>query len=263
MRKKFSLLGILILALILSGCAANKSGTPEVDVPEIGTQAPALTLPSTAPLPEDIDPSAEEDTDGEYVDPALAQEVAAGASTSSPYAGATPILMDPIDMPTPTKAPPLTFTYATYTANSLGLTFESVAGYTVDETDSYSYVLTEPAATVKDNYPATVTLSIRPVNTGYAAKEIPADLKQTLSDLGKNYQRWEPSNNASRSLMNAQGYYANYRGVMADGTIVRGRVHMALLPGNRLLTLHISNPANFNTDYENVYAQIRKTIKML
>lgn len=264
MKKKLSLLALFIAVVLLSGCGSKKADTTEVSLPEIGTQPPALTLPSTEPLPEDIDPASEEDKDREYVDPSLAQSVAANApTTQSPYAGATPIPMDPIDMPTPTKAPPLTFTYASYTANNLGLTFESVAGYTVDESDGYTYVLTEPESSVKDNYPTTITLTIRPVNANYKAKDIPADLKQTLSDLGKGYQRWEPSNTAARSLMNAQGYYANYRGVMADGTVVRGRVHMAVLPGGRLLVLHISNPANFNTDYENVYAQIRKTLKML
>ena len=46
----------------------------------------------------------------------------------------------------PPNAPsPLTFTYAPYTATGLGLTFESVAGYTIDDSTPNTYILTEPS----------------------------------------------------------------------------------------------------------------------
>lgn len=266
MSRKSYLVCLLAAALLLSGCGAKAPEDKATGDAAIIEQVPALQLPSTAPLPEGIDPSAEEDTDAEYVDQSLGMAALANVTDapSQIYAGATPIPLDPIDLPTPTKAPPLTFTYASYTANALGLTFDSVAGYSIDESDSGTYILTEPAESVKDNYPVTITLSMRPVMNTYKATDIPTDLKQMLADLGSvNYKTWQPSGNASRPLMNAKGYFANYRGILTDGTIVRGRVHMALLPGSRLLTLHISNPANFNTDYDNVYSQIRKTLRML
>jgi hypothetical protein len=49
---------------------------------------------------------------------------------------------------------------------------------------------------------------------------------------------------------------------MFDGTIVRGRVHMALLDG-RLLTMHVSCPGWYNTDYMTVYTHIRDTLKAI
>lgn len=158
----------------------------------------------------------------------------------------------------------MAFTYASYTANKLSLTFESVAGYIVDDSDTSSFKLTEPSELVKDKVPVEILLSIRPVNNSYKAADIPADLRASLKDMGQvNFQRWEPSGTAARTLMNAPGHYANYRGVRTDGSVLRGRIHMALLPNNRLLTLQITNPANYNTDYENVYGQIRKTLKTL
>ena len=62
-------------------------------------------------LPEGYDPSKEEDQDREYVDSALAEQAA------MQYAGATPILINPIDMPTATPRPPLAFSFAPYTAS--------------------------------------------------------------------------------------------------------------------------------------------------
>ena len=54
-------------------------------------------------------------------------EVTAAPTMQSEYAGATPVLIDPIDKPTPTPLPTLTFTYAKYEATALGLTFEAPA----------------------------------------------------------------------------------------------------------------------------------------
>ena len=66
---------------------------------------------------------------------------------------------------------------------------------------------------------------------------------------------------ANKTLMNGQGYYNNYRGVLADGTIVRGRVHMAIIGEGQLLTLHVSCPGWYNSSYMKLYDQIHGTIK--
>ena len=78
---------------------------------------------------------------------------------------------------------------------------------------------------------------------------------------GEQYENWEVMQPASKTLMEARGYYNNYRGVLADGTIVRGRVHMALLGNNQLLTLHMSCPGWYNSSYMKVFDQIRDTLK--
>ena len=268
MNRKFLLLALVLVGAVvpLTSCgnqAAQTTPTPEP--PSMFTQAPPML--TAQPLPEGIDPSAEEDVDPEYVDDVVPGAVADAGETEAPstqFAGATPVPLDPIDMPSPTPRQPLVFTYASYTAGKLGLTFESVAGYTVDDTASETYILREPQEQMRDNYPVEITITITPVVNNYAKNDIRRDLRGKLADLGKvNYQTWQPSEPAERSLLKAPGYYGNYRGVMTDGTIVRGRVHMALLPGNRLLTLHITNPANYNTDYDTVYSHIRSTLKVI
>lgn len=268
MKKLVLIAALAALVLLIAGCAPKAADKPAVSQATSPVQQPALQPVTNAPLPADIDPTAEEGEDREYIDPSLKGSVNAPVSQQQPadnqFAGATPVLLHPIDLPTPTNHPPLTFTYASYTANKLSLTFEAVAGYTVDDSDNSSYKLTEPAGMVKGNVPVVIQLSIRPVQNSYKAADIPADLRASLKEMGQvNMQRWEPSNTAARTLMNAPGHYANYRGVLMDGSVLRGRIHMALLPNNRLLTLQITNPADYNKDYENVYAQIRKTLKTL
>jgi hypothetical protein len=235
MKKSSLILCLVLAAALLTGCTGNKPDPLDTKLPAVLTQAPAMDNPTSAPLPEGLDPSAEEDVNPQYVD-----ELSSTADSAmvSQYAGATPILLDPIDMPTPTPQPPMVFTYQTYTATNLGLSFESVAGYDVDQSQPDSFILTEPASQQKDNYSVQISLIMTTVPGTYKAADIRADL-------------------------DAPGYYANYRGVRTDGTIIRGRVHMALMPNNRLLTLHVTNPAAYNTDYISVFTQIRNTLKAL
>ncbi len=289
MNRKMLLPALLLIVVVLAGCSPQEQ--PEVDIPTLGSvsaqPAPMQVNPSAEPapqgtglpvditLPEGIDPTAEEDSgdDVELIGVAAeaqaqanqsAQSSLGGNSTPSPFAGSSPIPLNPIDMPTPTPRPALSFTYETYTASRLGLTFESVAGYEVDESSGDAIVLREPASMWKDNKGVVITLSQATVSAGYTKDNVRRDLITKLSDLGQvNYSEWRPSNTAERSLMGSAGYYANYRGQLMDGTIVRGRVHMALLPGNRVLTLHIEHPAEYNEDYIGVHSHIRSTLKAI
>lgn len=280
MKRTLLLIGLLSLVLLVSGCSqkAPENNTPEP--PSIqgivgGTQAPVMESWTPVPLPEGIDPSKEEDTDGEPVEgftvpgtQGQAQPAAPAATAtrepSNQFAGATPMMLDPIDMPTAPPRQPLAFTYASYSATKLGLTFESVAGYDVDDTASDAYILRQPENQVVDGYRTTFEFTITPVQSGYQKNDIRTDLRSKLEALGgEDYRTWSPTNQSERGLMNAPGFYANYRGVKTDGTIVRGRVHMALLSGNRLLTIHMSCPAEYNTDYTTVFTHIRSTLKAL
>lgn len=266
MNKKTALLCILLTALLLaSGCGKKTQPVSAAPTVPAATQQPPMEQSATdvplpefdSSLPENYDPSSEEDP-GSFAKGSTAQ-----AAAVHTRAGATAIPIDPVDMPTPTPRPPLVFTYSKYTASALGLSFESIAGYDVDESQQGAYVLREPADLVKDNSPVEISLSMSPVQSGYKADSIKGDLVAKLKDMGSvNYEKWESTSLNRRTLLGKDGYYGNYRGVMFDGTVVRGRVHMALVDG-QLLTLHVSCPGWYNSDYMNVYARIRNTLKKL
>ncbi len=253
---------LLVLALLVTGCGGQGStATPTPPAQQSPLEEPTAD-PNTGTgadgLPEGYNP-VDEETEGEPVEGFVPEQAPAAQ-----YAGATPILLDPIDMPTGTPRPPLTFTYAAYTATGLGLTFESVAGYTVDESTPNTYILTEPIEQMKDNHQVTITFTVSPVVASYKSADARRDLLAKVQELGQvNYKSWEPTYTAERTLLDRPGYYVNYRGVLLDDTIVRGRVHMALLPGNRLLMIHISYPGWYGDDYIGVFTHIRNTIKAI
>lgn len=269
--KKLVFIALLALALVLLVGCQPKPVPPEtnVEVPAedagtVGQQSPLEQpeQPATGGiegLPEGYDPSLEE---GDNMPIAEGNYDASGVAQ---HAGATPVPLDPVDMPSPTKRPDLTFTFATYTAAKLGITFESVAGYLVDDSQADVYVLTEPIEQQKDNYSVVFTFSRSAVNANYNLNNLKTDLRTFAADLGKvNYQQWRLSDTAERTLLGKPGAYVTYRGVMYDGTIVRGRVHMALLDNNRVLSIHYTGPGEYNTDYSNtVFTRIRSTLKTI
>jgi len=268
MNKRLLFLVLVLVAALLAGCTPKPQDNT-IDLPSLpAAQAPTMVLPTTIVLPEGIDPSAEEDYgDGVEFIGAAAQSQAHSDTAelpSSSYAGSTPIPLNPIDMPTPTPRAPLSFTYALYSATRLGLSFESVAGYDIDDSTGDSYILREPQSQWKDNKGVVISLTLTSVTKNYNKTDVKKDIITKLKDLGTvNYQSWKPTNPAERNLLNAPGYYADYRGVLMDGTIIRGRIHMAILPGNKLLTLQIEHPGEYNTDYIGVYTHIRNTIKTI
>ena len=254
-----------VLAVSVSGCT---QGEPEVypeKSQEVVRQAGLgeTAQPTDAPVQEDTpdpeldyDPAAEEDD-------ALQGYYASGEYNEygvSVYAGTTPIPLDPVDMPTPTPRPDLTFTYAAYTASGLGLTFEGPMDWQVTEDTSSTFTLTDP--TTRDNVNASLSISTAPVANNYKAADAAGDLKSYLLNLQKNYTKWHTENAAKRTLMGADGYYNVYRAELYDGTIVRGLVHIALVNG-RTVTVHLQSPGWFNSSYTKAYTKLRNTLKAL
>lgn len=262
MKKHLLLTMLLLCAVLLCACSAPNDDT-NGDLP--GGQGQHSPMDSDAPtpeivvpgLPEGYDPASEEDNG------MFNANAAYDAYGNMIYAGATPIPIDPIDMPTPTARPDLTFNYGEYTASKLGLKFKSAVGYTINDNANNIYILTEPDAAVKDNHACVITLEISSITTSYTAKDIRTDLASYLEAEGSQYTKWQTWTAASKTLMKGEGYYNNYRGELADGTIVRGRVHMAKISDNQLLTLHISAPGWYNSSYMKIYDTIRDSISPL
>ena len=190
----------------------------------------------------------------------VAGNVSGGAGTAYPYAGATPIPLTPVDLPTPTPHPELTFNYATYTAGSLGLSFDCPSGWLVDESQTDVFVLTEPETQMHDGQQCIITISAEPVTANYSEKDLKKQVTQRLKEIGSvNFTVWNPSLTASRTLMDSKGVYANYTGTLANGSAVAGRSRYASA-NNMLYGVEMVYPRDYRDDYLNIFAKIRDTI---
>lgn len=183
-----------------------------------------------------------------------------GVETVYPYAGATPIPLKPVDLPTPTPHPELTFDYATYTAGSLGLSFDCPSGWLVDESQTDVFVLTEPETQMHDGQQCIITISAEPVTANYSESDLKKQVTQRLKEIGSvNFTVWNPSLTATRTLMGSNGVYANYTGTLANGVELAGRILYASA-NNKLYGVEMVYPRDYRDDYLNIFAKIRETI---
>ena len=111
---------------------------------------------------------------------------------------------------------------------------------------------------------AQLTVSILSVSSDYKLADVKTRVTDMLKEIGQyNYSQWTTTNLAERTLLKQDGYYANYRGVRTDGTIIRGRVMVALLEGNKIITVHMMVPGWFNESYMKVVDHFRDTLKTI
>ena len=182
-------------------------------------------------------------------------------ATTYAFAGATPIPLDPVDMPTPTPRGELTFAYQAYTASLLGLTVEGPVYWTVDESVDGQYTLTEPVEQMKDGQLGTLVIGATPVTKNYSQSELETEVKQRLSTIGStNFSEFNRSLTATRYLMGSKGVYANYSGTLANGVKLGGRIHVVCVD-KVLYSLQIVYPYEFKSDFEKVFAQAKDTLK--
>lgn len=268
-----------ILCLVLVVCAAlvmtackQKETFPTSPVKEEVTaeQQSEQNIFGETPVPQSLnfddgsyDPSQEEGGDEEeVVAPAAADAPTEAPTMQSEYAGATPVLIDPIDKPTPTPLPPLTFSYQKYEAKALGLTFEAPAGWLEDDSQPDTYTLTNPDPSM--DYAAQLSIRLVPVSKNYNKSELIKEVKGTLDTLGSDgFKKFERSNTAGRKFMNTDAIYANYSGTTTDNVKVAGRIIIAC-SNKTLYILHVSYPQGYTKTYvDNVYDKFRHTVKSI
>ncbi len=277
MRKKL----ILCLALLLSVALLTACGQTQEVYPN-QPRAPFTEAPQTETVQQvtNTEDSAETgsttviDWDSAAYNPASEEGgqdeelTAAAAPTPAPtmyseYAGATPVVIDPVDKPTPTPLPKLTFSYTTYEATALHLTFEGPAGWIVDDSATDTYILTNPDTSM--DYAAQATIRVVPVNKNYSKNDLIKELKGTLETLQSDgsFSSFEPSNTANRAFIDGNGVYIAYKGTLKDGRGVAGRVIVNCV-NKTLYILHCSYPRSMaDTFAESVYNKIRSTMKVV
>lgn len=181
-------------------------------------------------------------------------------ATVYPYAGSTPIPLDPVDMPSPSPHAPLDFVYVPYTA-SIGITFEGPAGWEPDESVNEQFILREPESQIKDKQQAILTIYAIPVTSNYSEANLKTEVQDRLKTISStNFDVWSPSLTATRHLMGGKGVYANYSGTMANGIKVGGRIHCTCID-KVLYCIEIVYPLAYKDDYLEVFSKMRSTIK--
>ena len=207
------------------------------------------------------DPTSEEGGQGESVS---AYAPTAAPLMQSEYAGATPVRIDPVDKPTPTPLPTLTFSYTEYQAANMHLSFEGPAGWMVNDSAVDSYTLTNPDPSM--DYEAKVEIRTVAVGKDYTQKELIAEVKAQSDAIRSagNFESYDPSDTAARFFIDGNGVYMAYKGILNNGqeTGVAGRIIVNTV-NKTLYILHVSYPRGLaDTFAEGVYNKIRHSMKL-
>lgn len=275
MKKRMLLVLVLIVCAVALCACQDQGGTKYTPVEQGGNTAVQNTAQpqqnlwgNPAPAADDIDfddgsydPTSEEGR-GEDLPDFVVQDVQTPAPTvRGEYAGATPVVIDPFDKPTPTPVPPLSFTFQTYDATKLRLAFDAPVGWVVDESVEGAYVLRNPDPAM--NYKAELVVTAASAGSQMSKKDMENHVEAWLDAIGEQgFKSYSPSQTASRTLMDQTGIYANYTATTADGVRIAGRIHVTCV--NKVMyTVHISYPAEYTDTYvDNVYKKLRNTIKI-
>lgn len=285
MKRNWKLLVCLLMAmLMLTACSGKPDPEEFPDITQaIGPTATPTAVPTAVPVTEGDtvadesifkqnpyleDEFTEEDilAEEDYVDPEFGvldnfvPSAPEPTGTVYPYAGSTPIPLNPVDMPTPTPKPDLSFTYAKYIANTVGVTFEGPANWQVNETQSGVFILSEPTTQVKDGQQCIITISAEPIGSTYTQKELETHVELRLDSIGgAQFASFKPSYTATRHMMGSTGVYANYSGTLTDGTPVGGRIQYVSIDG-MLYGLEIVFPEGFRGDFIDVFGEVRSSM---
>lgn len=267
------------MLMVLAGCQEKEvfsTELPDKQAVQEAQNAPEEVMPQeqslfaaeeTAAAPVDFDdgsydPASEEDGENEPVTDIAAEVVViVTPKPEYPNTGATPVPIDPIDKPTPTPLPALTFAYQTYTAGSMHLTFEAPTGWIVDDSQPDTFILTNPDVSMA--YAASLTVRATSVNKNYGKNDLSKELKGMLdTQASSGLKNWDPSNTATRTFMNTTGVYANYKAVTADGEAIAGRIIVCCV-NKTLYSLHVTYPRGYTETYvDKVFDQFRHTVKI-
>ena len=288
-RTALVLVCLAAIALLLTGCQGQQENNLYTEVTQyIGPAATTAPVVNDAPA----DTTAAVDDNADYTETDILSEEANSeqeaadtldfdpgyvaqtslfssntlnntAATAYPYAGSSPIPLNPVDAPTPTPQAPLNFTYITYSPATVGLTFDAPAGWIADDSYNEVFTLTEPESQMKNGQLGIINVYAVPVTSNYSETQLVQEIKQRLNTIGSlNFSVWKPSLTATRYLMGSMGVYANYTGTLVTGVEVGGRIH-AVTIDNVLYCIQITYPLSYREDYMDVFAKLRETIKRI
>ena len=248
---------LLIIALMLTGCAApDPDGTDPVQEPTV-TQAPTYVAPTPEPT----------------VTPRVMEGV-----IEEPDAGATLLAIDPIDKPT---RPPIIYEpYIEVTETGVGVSFK-IPSYWVRSENANAptaIVYQEPPNDIRSGtgVPSLIAIYMQLGTSTQTIADAEAFIDQIINSLPQEgYTNIEVSSKADNRFLGQTGRYVTYRlDSVPDesGATLRMRGRILVVPVDRkLYMVRYLCPADYNTGpdgespggYEEVYKMIRETLKEL
>ena len=266
---------ILCSALVLTACGQQQESypnQPRQDGAAEQQQAPAQqqTYPEAENTAQQInyddgsyDPASEEGGQNEQV-VASDNAVTPAPVMQSEYAGATPVKIDPVDKPTPTPLPQVTFSYANYSAANLHLAFEGPAGWMANDQAVDYYSLTNPDPSM--DYEAKIEIRTVAAGKDYTQKELINEVKAQADALRSSggFKSFDASDTAARFFIDGNGVYLAYKALLnnEEETGVAGRIIVNTV-NKTLYILHVSYPRGLaDTFAEGVYNKVRHSMKL-
>ena len=277
---KKSVLAVLMALCVVALAACGGSQQEHFDTADnpvalVSPETPVPATPTPAPVPDfdtgEYDPASEEGLSGLTAEEEAAESVevvipaATPVSINSEYAGEPPMVIDPIDKPTPSPVPSVTYAdsdFAVYDATRMRVSFEAPAGWDVDDSISDTYLLTNPDARMQ--FRGYLMLTVRGVSDSYSKSALQREVNAVLEALKGDLSDFSPSNFGSRTLMSVSGEYKDFTATL-KGTETRiwGRVQAVYHSASKsLIVLRVVAPQEYKALYKDtIYPRLRKTLK--
>ncbi|MBR1408860.1 MAG: hypothetical protein IJ573_08210 [Clostridia bacterium] len=191
------------------------------------------------------------------------------SQTTVSNAAATPVAIDPIDMPTPTPAPTPNFIYEAYQNDTMGVSFSIPYTWLLNPNTNHDTTVqfVEPKGEMMDDNGYQTRLTVEKVNRGLSqtAADARAYLETTLDTLAGGFTSFTPGNIASASIGKANGAYCYYKAEYTEGEHtyrMNGRI-MIVAQGNALYQIRITAPREWYAYYEHAFRKVRSSFKFL
>ena len=251
MKRIVVFLAVSLMALSVAQAESDTDSTFVFGPADTEAAAPEVT-PSPTPIPL-LEDNADTGFDFSQVDNPLA----------------TPVAVNPIDMPTPTPAPTPNYAYDTYTNDSMAISFDIPYTWLLNPATNQETTIqfVEPKSERMDENGYQTRLTVERFSAGLTqtASDARTRLESVITELSGMFTTFKAGDIASASIGGANGYYCYYSATYNDGTTeysMRGRL-VVVAHDKELFQIRLTAPSAWFSYYNHVYRQLRSSFKFL
>lgn len=253
MKRIVVFLAMALMAFSVAQAESEQDSTFVFGPADTETAAPELTpspTPASTPIPTD---SGDSGFDFSQVDNPLA----------------TPVAVNPIDMPPPTPTPAPNYAYETYKNDSMGISFDIpytwLLNPATNQETTIQFVEPKSERMEVDGYQTRLTVEKFSAGLSQTASDARTRLESVITELGGMFTTFKTGEIASASIGGANGYYCYYSATYNDGTkdySMRGRL-VVVAHDKDLFQVRLTAPSAWYSYYNHVYRQLRSSFKFL